>query len=86
MYKYIISILFLIMPIFGYVTPDLSYNTGGTQTQIKESFFSNNGLTQCSGNNCSNVWHYNATRTENLKLLDNSKFFNPNIVDDTLKK
>lgn len=89
MKKILLSLLLCIGILNAYVTADYSYSsTGGTPGTTQSSMATLLGITgsdTCTSN-CSTVWHYNATSTENVNQLDVNKYFNPKIVDTTTFK
>jgi len=69
----------------AYITIDSKYNTAGTTISNEGSFYNLIGSSECSSN-CSNVWHYNATTTQNLKENKTNSFYNNKILSDNKYK
>lgn len=81
MKKILLILLICFKSLFGYITTDLSESTTGS---LPETTLTGT-LSSCSSN-CSNVWHYNATTTQNLKDNDTSGFANSDIITDNKYK
>jgi len=82
MKKIIILFIITIETLFGYISINNKIDTsGGNISSAHNKNFITSKIGSCSGD-CSNVWFYNATTTDNLKLNEKDKYLNPKIIDD----
>jgi len=83
----LITILFsLVLTANAYVSIDKTYNTGGVNPlKSQNEFFNLIDETACTNTDCSDIWRFNATTTENLKINKSEFFFNQDIYNDKFK-